>query len=245
MKVIITKDYAESCRIGAEIIRDVIKNKPDAKIGLATGSTPVPMYKNLAEMNKNGEIDFSKVRTVNLDEYCGLTPDHPQSYRYFMDENLFNHINIDKANTYVAKGLGDMEANAAELEEKVFEGGAPDLQVLGIGNNGHIGFNEANDYLMATSHVEDLTESTIEANSRFFEKKADVPTKAISMGMRGIMAATTPMMIATGANKAEVISGLVNGDKITTQNPATFLKLHPGTVVIIDKELADLAGIKG
>lgn len=149
----------------------------------------MPIYKKLIEMNKAGEVDFSRVHTVNLDEYCGIPGTHDQSYRYFMDTNLFDYINIDKKNTFVASGMGDFEANARELEEKVREGGAADLQLLGIGNNGHIAFNEASDHLIAVAHTEKLTESTINANARFFEKKEDVPTMAITMGMGDILAA--------------------------------------------------------
>lgn len=243
MKVIVTKTYLESCRIAAEIIRDLIAEKPGAKLGLATGGTPVPVYEKLIEMNQNGEVDFSGVSTVNLDEYVGIDGAHPQSYRYFMDTHLFNHVNINKANTYVANGIGNPEENAAELEQKVFEGGTPDLQLLGIGNNGHIAFNEAGDFVVAGSHIETLTQSTIDANARFFEKKEDVPTTSITMGLRGILAAKMPLLVATGAAKAEAIRGLLTNDEITTQNPSTFLKLHPGTVVIIDKELAQLAGV--
>ncbi|MDL2324572.1 glucosamine-6-phosphate deaminase [Ruminococcaceae bacterium OttesenSCG-928-A16] len=244
MKVIITDNYQESCRIAAEMIRDVIAEKPNAKLGLATGGTPVPIYKNLIKMNQQGEVDFASVHTVNLDEYIGLEGSHPQSYRYFMDTNLFDHININKANTYVAKGTGNPADNAAELEQKVFENGVPDLQLLGIGNNGHIAFNEAGNHLVAVSHIETLTESTIEANARFFDKKEDVPTTSITMGMRGILAAKMPLLVATGASKAEAIRGLLTNDEITTQNPSTFLKLHPQATVIIDKELAQLAGVQ-
>lgn len=141
MKVIVTNSYDESCAVVAGMIRDLVNAKPNAKLGLATGGTPVPIYQKLAQMNQAGEVDFSQVHTVNLDEYCGLPSTHEQSYRYFMDTNLFNHININKANTFVASGMGDPEANAAQLEAKVREGGAPDLQLLGIGNNGHIAFN--------------------------------------------------------------------------------------------------------
>lgn len=244
MNVIVTSDYQQSCLAAAEIMQTLVNNKPDAKLGLATGGTPVPIYKKLIEMHKQGQLDFSKVRTVNLDEYCGLNGDHPQSYRFFMDDHLFNHVNIDKKNTHVAKGIGEAEANAKELEEKVFEGGTPDLQLLGIGSNGHIGFNEAGSKLQATSHIESLTEGTIEANARFFEKKEDVPTLAISMGMRGILAAKSIVLVASGAAKKDAIRGLIGDDFISTENPSTFLKLHPNVTVIIDKELADLAGYK-
>ena len=213
-------------------------------LGLATGGTPVPMYKKLIEANKAGKVDFSAVRTVNLDEYCGIPGTHDQSYRYFMDSNLFDHINIDKANTYVAKGMGDAQANAAELEAKVREGGAADLQLLGIGNNGHIAFNEAADVLHATAHIEQLTESTINANARFFEKKEDVPTTAITMGMGDILAAKCVVLIATGLAKTSAIKGLIMDDVITTQNPSSMLKMHENVVVVIDEELAAAVGYK-
>lgn len=244
MKLIITQNYDESCKTAAEMIRDAVIKNPSAKLGLATGSTPVPVYKYLIEMNQRGEVDFAEVRTVNLDEYWGLAPSHPQSYHYFMSQNLFGQINIQPQNTYVPNGVGNPEENVAQLSKKVFENGTPVIQLLGIGGNGHIGFNEAGPSLTAGAHIETLTRSTIDANARFFDKKEDVPTKAITMGVREILAAQTPLLVATGPSKAEAIQGLVNGDTVTPQNPATFLKLHPGTVVIIDKELASLAGVQ-
>lgn len=246
MKVIVTKSYDDTCRVIAEMIRDLVNAKPDCKLGLATGGTPVPIYQKLIEMNKAGEVDFSRVRTVNLDEYCGIPGTHDQSYRYFMDTNLFDHINIDKANTFVAAGMGDPEANAAELERMVRAGGSADLQLLGIGNNGHIAFNEANDdHLVAVAHTEKLTESTINANARFFEKKEDVPTMAITMGMGDILAAKKVVLAATGLAKTDAIRGLVMNDEITTKNPSTMLKMHEDAVVVIDQELADAVGYHG
>jgi glucosamine-6-phosphate deaminase len=244
MKVIVTNSYDETCAVIANMIKELVNAKPDAKLGLATGGTPVPIYKKLIEMNKAGEIDFSRVHTVNLDEYCGIPGTHDQSYRYFMDTNLFDHINIDKKNTFVASGMGDFEANARELEEKVREGGASDLQLLGIGNNGHIAFNEASDHLIAVAHTEKLTESTINANARFFEKKEDVPTMAITMGMGDILAAKKVVLAATGLAKVPAIRGLIMDDVITTQNPSTMLKMHEDAVVVIDRELADAVGYR-
>lgn len=244
MKVIVTNSYDETCAVIANMIKELVNAKPDAKLGLATGGTPVPIYKKLIEMNKAGEVDFSRVHTVNLDEYCGIPGTHDQSYRYFMDTNLFDHINIDKKNTFVASGMGDFEANARELEEKVREGGAADLQLLGIGNNGHIAFNEASDHLIAVAHTEKLTESTINANARFFEKKEDVPTMAITMGMGDILAAKKVVLAATGLAKVPVIKGLIMDDVITTQNPSTMLKMHEDAVVVIDRELADAVGYR-
>ena len=244
MKVIVTNSYDETCAVIANMIKELVNAKPDAKLGLATGGTPVPIYKKLIEMNKAGEVDFSRVHTVNLDEYCGIPGTHDQSYRYFMDTKLFDHINIDKKNTFVASGMGDFEANARELEEKVREGGAADLQLLGIGNNGHIAFNEASDHLIAVAHTEKLTESTINANARFFEKKEDVPTMAITMGMGDILAAKKVVLAATGLAKVPAIKGLIMDDVITTQNPSTMLKMHEDAVVVIDRELADAVGYR-
>ena len=244
MKVIVTNSYDETCAVIANMIKELVNAKPDAKLGLATGGTPVPIYKKLIEMNKAGEVDFSRVHTVNLDEYCGIPGTHDQSYRYFMDTNLFDHINIDKKNTFVARGMGDFEENARELEEKVREGGAADLQLLGIGNNGHIAFNEASDHLSAVAHTEKLTESTINANARFFEKKEDVPTMAITMGMGDILAAKKVVLAATGLAKVPAIRGLIMDDVITTQNPSTMLKMHEDAVVVIDRELADAVGYR-
>ena len=244
MKVIVTNSYDETCAVIANMIKELVNAKPDAKLGLATGGTPVPIYKKLIEMNKAGEVDFSRVHTVNLDEYCGIPGTHDQSYRYFMDTNLFDHINIDKKNTFVASGMGDFEANARELEEKVREGGAADLQLLGIGNNGHIAVNEASDHLIAVAHTEKLTESTINANARFFEKKEDVPTMAITMGMGDILAAKKVVLAATGLAKVPAIRGLIMDDVITTQNPSTMLKMHEDAVVVIDRELADAVGYR-
>ena len=229
MKVIVTNSYDETCAVIANMIKELVNAKPDAKLGLATGGTPVPIYKKLIEMNKAGEVDFSRVHTVNLDEYCGIPGTHDQSYRYFMDTNLFDHINIDKKNTFVASGMGDFEANARELEEKVREGGAADLQLLG---------------LIAVAHTEKLTESTINANARFFEKKEDVPTMAITMGMGDILAAKKVVLAATGLAKVPAIKGLIMDDVITTQNPSTMLKMHDDAVVVIDRELADAVGYR-
>lgn len=245
MKVIVTKSYDETCGVIASMIKDLVNSKPNAKLGLATGGTPVPIYKNLIEMNKKGEVSFKNVRTVNLDEYCGIDGTHDQSYRYFMDTNLFNHIDIDKKNTYVANGIGDPETNAKELERMVRDGGSADLQLLGIGNNGHIAFNEANDNnLIGVAHVEKLTESTIDANARFFEKREDVPTLAITMGMGDILAAKCVVLAATGLSKVPAIKGLIMNDEITTKNPSTMLKMHENTIVVIDEELANAVGYK-
>ena len=242
MKIIVTENYNESCEYAAEIICRTVNEKPDCKLGLATGSTPLPIYKMLIEANALGKVSFKQVHTVNLDEYCALDESNKQSYRYFMNVNLFDHIDIDKKNTYVPKGTGDLSRNIAELEKKIFEGGSIDLQLLGIGNNGHIGFNEASDVLHTGAHIEKLTQSTIDANSRFFENKADVPKEAITMGIGDILSAKRSVLVASGLSKAEAIKSLICNDTITAHNPSTILKLHKDATVIIDKTLADAAG---
>ena len=239
MKVIVTNSYDETCAVIANMIKELVNAKPDAKLGLATGGTPVPIYKKLIEMNKAGEVDFSRVHTVNLDEYCGIPGTHDQSYRYFMDTNLFDHINIDKKNTFVASGMGDFEANARELEEKVREGGAADLQLLGIGNNGHIAFNEASDHLIAVAHTEKLTESTINANSRLFESVDQVPREAYTMGIGTIMKARAILVVASGVDKAQIVRDAFFGP-VTPKVPASVLQLHPNVTVVVDAEAGSL-----
>ena len=238
MKLIITKNYEELSIAAAEEIANVIKEKPNAVLGLATGGSPVGMYKELIKMYKNNELDFSKVTTINLDEYVGLNPNHEQSYRYFMNENLFNHVNIDIQKTFVPNGLAkDLEKECLEYDKKIQELGGVDIQLLGIGNNGHIAFNEPNDKLSVGTNVITLTQDTIEANARFFENIDDVPRKAISMGLGGIMKAKKIVLIASGESKAEAIKELFSGE-ISTDNPASMLQMHRDVVVVVDEEAA-------
>ena len=240
MRLMITESYEELSKAAAEEFAKVIKEKPNAVLGLATGGSPVGMYKELIKMYEKNELDFSKVTTVNLDEYIGLNPEHSQSYRHFMNENLFNHININIANTFVPNGLADnLEVECKEYDKKIMELGGIDIQLLGVGNNGHIAFNEPDEQLSAGTHVISLTENTIEANSRFFENINDVPKKAITMGLGGIMKAKKIILIASGESKAEAIKGLFSG-KITTDNPASMLQMHRDVTVIVDKEAAKL-----
>ena len=240
MRLMITESYEELSKAAAEEFAKVIKEKPNAVLGLATGGSPVGMYKELIKMYEKNELDFSKVTTVNLDEYIGLNPEHNQSYRHFMNENLFNHININIANTFVPNGLADnLEVECKEYDKKIMEVGGIDIQLLGVGNNGHIAFNEPDEQLSAGTHVISLTENTIEANSRFFENINDVPKKAITMGLGGIMKAKKIILIASGESKAEAIKGLFSG-KITTDNPASMLQMHRDVTVIVDKEAAKL-----
>lgn len=243
MKVTIARDYSEQCSAAADIIEDIVRAKPDCCLGLATGSSPVGMYKELARRCTEEGLDFSRVHSVNLDEYIGLAPEHDQSYRYFMNSNLFDHINIDKANTYVAGGVGDVDAGIAEFNA-VIERSDVDVQVLGVGPDGHLGFNEPGSVLHADAHREKLDESTIDANARFFASRDDVPRYAVTMGMGGIMKARKLLLIISGS-KDDAAKKLLLSDEITTECPVTFMKLHRDAVVIIEQALADRIGYKG
>lgn len=240
MKLIVVNNYEELSKVAAKEFSKVIKEKENAVLGLATGGTPVGMYKELIRMYEQKELNFSKITTVNLDEYIGLNPEHNQSYRYFMNNNLFNHINIDKSNTFVPNGLAeDLEAQCKEYDQKIVELGGIDIQLLGVGNNGHIAFNEPNNELSSGTHIISLTDNTIEANARFFDNIDDVPRKAITMGVGGIMKAKKIILIASGESKAEAIKGIFSG-KITTANPATMLQMHRDVTVIVDEAAAKL-----
>ena len=244
MKVIVAENYAAQCAAGADIIEKLVREQPDCRLGLATGSSPVGMYQELARRCREEGLDFSKVSSVNLDEYIGLEPTHDQSYRYFMDTNLFDHINIDKANTYVAKGTGDIDANIEEFRRVIAEREVA-LQVLGVGPDGHLAFNEPGEKLWWHAHKEVLDESTIDANARFFASRDEVPRYAVTMGMGEIMMAKRLLMILSGASKADAARRLLMSDEITTACPATLMKLHQDATVIIDKDLADTIGYKG
>jgi glucosamine-6-phosphate deaminase len=198
------------------------------------------MYKEMARRCDAGEMDFSAARSFNLDEYIGLPETHDQSYRYFMNDNLFNHINIDKANTQVPCGIGaDHAADAAHYDEMIEAAGGIDIQVLGIGNNGHIGFNEPSGVFYKGTHVVDLTDSTIDANQRFFATRDDVPKQAITLGVGGIMNAKKVILLAFGKGKAEAVRATVNGE-IDPQCQASILQLHKDTVLLLDKDAASL-----
>jgi glucosamine-6-phosphate deaminase len=223
-------------RHAANIIAAQVIMKPDCVLGLATGSTPIGTYEQLIDGYKKGDLDFSKVTTVNLDEYKGLAPDNDQSYRYFMNFHLFDHVNIDKANTFVPDGtVKDVEAHCKNYEANIDALGGIDVQILGIGRNGHIGFNEPDDELIKGTHLTALTKSTIEANSRFFASEEDVPKHALTMGLESVFKARKILLLVSGANKAEAVRALVNGN-ITTKCPASLLCLHPDVVLICDKD---------
>lgn len=243
MKVIIAENYSHESSLAADIIERTVRAKPDCCLGLATGSSPLGMYKELSRRCNEEGLDFSRVKSVNLDEYAGLEPSHPQSYRYFMDSNFFDHINIDKKNTYVAKGTGDAEANIREFRAVLAESDV-DIQVLGVGPDGHLGFNEPGEALHDMAHMEPLDESTIDANARFFASRNEVPRYAFTMGMGDIMRAKSLLLIISGS-KQDAARQLLMDDKVTTGCPATFMKLHRDATVLIEKKLADEIGYKG
>lgn len=236
MRVILCDNYDEVSKAATKLVESQINLKPNCVLGLATGSTPVGMYKRLIEKCKNGELDFSEVTTFNLDEYYPISRDNDQSYYYFMNENLFGEININKENIHIPNGEAkDVESECEEYEKMIEEAGGIDLQILGIGQNGHIGFNEPDDNLNSKTHVTELTESTIKANSRFFDSIDDVPTKALTMGIATILKSKKIILMACGKEKSDAIAELLTDD-IKTENPATMLKVHPDVVLICDKE---------
>ncbi|MBR6796893.1 MAG: glucosamine-6-phosphate deaminase [Clostridia bacterium] len=235
MKLIVCENYEEMSKEGAKIIAEQLKNKPNSILGLATGSTPVGMYEELRRMNAEKEISFAEVTSYNLDEYYPLAPDHDQSYRYFMNTNLFDHVDIDKSKTFVPNGLAENPAEEGKkYDEAIANAGGIDLQVLGIGQNGHIGFNEPEDELYVSTHLTGLTDNTIEANARFFASKADVPTQAITMGLGSIMKAKKILLLASGKAKHDVVTKMLD-DRITTSVPSTLLKTHADLILICDK----------
>ena len=235
MKFITVKSYDELSVLAADIIAEVVKTKKNAVLGLATGSSPVGAYKKLAEYNAKGELDFSSVTSVNLDEYEGLDGSNDQSYRYFMNENLFKNINIDVNKTYVPNGCAsDLVEEGKNYDALIENLGGIDIQLLGIGLDGHIGFNEPDDVFTKETHPVELDPSTIEANARFFASKEDVPTRAITMGMGGIMSAKKVLLIANGAAKKDIVEKAFNGP-ITPKVPASILQLHPDVTVIFSE----------
>lgn len=239
MKVIITENYQEMSQKAGEIIVEIVKNNPKAVLGLATGSSPIGTYQYMIKDHKENGTSYKDVSTVNLDEYVGLTPDHNQSYAYFMRDNLFNHVDIDLANTNLPQGSAkDLEAECNRYNA-LLATMQQDVQVLGIGSNGHIGFNEPNTPFDSVTHVVDLTESTIKDNSRLFESIDEVPRQALSMGIKNIMNAKSIIMVASGKNKAVAVKGMVNG-AITPELPASVLQLHPNVVLVCDKDAASL-----
>ncbi|UCC63723.1 MAG: glucosamine-6-phosphate deaminase [Anaerolineae bacterium] len=238
MRVIVCKDSDEMSKGAARIFAERIREKPDIVLGLATGGTPVKMYKELVRMHKEKGLDFSRVATFNLDEYAGLPGNHDQSYRRFMDTYLFNHINISRENAHILNGIAkDPAAECRAYEEAIKRAGGIDLQLLGIGTNGHIAFNEPGSPKDSRTRVVALTQETIESNARFFERIEKVPTKALSMGIGTIHEAREIVLLASGASKAVAIAKSIEGPA-TEQVPASLLQTHENVTFVIDEEAA-------
>jgi len=236
MRILKTENYDSMSRVAANIISAQIILKPGCVLGLATGSTPVGTYAQLIEKYKKGDLDFSQVTSINLDEYRGLDPENDQSYRYFMNTNLFDHVNINKDNTYVPDGLEKDPGKAcADYDEIIRKSGGIDLQLLGLGNNGHIGFNEPSEFFAKGTNCVKLTESTVSANARFFEKIEDVPKEAYTMGIGSIMQAKKILVVVNGEKKAQIVKEAFFGP-ITPKVPASILQLHPDVTIVGDKE---------
>ncbi len=238
MRIIITKDYDEMSIRAARIIAEQVRKKPNSVLGLATGSTPLGTYRELIRMHREEGLDFSKVVTFSLDEYYGLAPDHPQSYHYFMFENFFKHVNINPRNIHIPDGLAkDVKAFCESYEKEIKKAGGIDLQLLGIGRDGHIAFNEPGSSLMGRTTLIALAEETIRDNSRFFKDEKEVPRLAITMGCGTIMEARRILLLANGENKADAIAAAVEGP-ITSQVTASILQIHPDVIVIVDEAAA-------
>lgn len=240
LKILKGKDYLEMSRIAANIISAQVILKPNCVLGLATGSTPIGTYEQLVKWHKQGDLDFSQVTSVNLDEYRGLDESSDQSYRYFMNEHLFKHVNIDLARTNVPNGKEpDADKECQRYDALIDSLGGVDLQLLGLGNNGHIGFNEPCDVFVKETHCVDLTESTIQANSRFFNSIEEVPTQAYTMGIGNIMLAKKVLIVVNGEGKAEIVKKAFFGP-ITPQVPASVLQLHPDVTLVGDEAALSL-----
>lgn len=236
MRIILCNDYNEMSEQAAKLVSSQIILKPECVLGLATGSTPIGLYERLAELYKSGEIDFSKVVSFNLDEYYPIKRDNSQSYFTYMNENLFSKVNIKSENTHIPNGETDNpELECENYEKMIEEFGGIDLQILGIGQNGHIGFNEPDDNLNSYTHLTKLTKSTIEANSRFFETEDEVPKYALTMGISTILKSRKIILLASGKNKSHAVRELLTPE-INTETPATMLKVHPDVVLICDKD---------
>lgn len=239
MKIIITKDYEEMSEKAFEVMKAVLSEKPNAVLGLATGSTPVGLYKNMIKDHEENGTSYRNVRTVNLDEYAGLDVSSDQSYVYFMRKNLFDHIDLPLENTNIENGKAENRLAECERYNKLLQTLQQDIQVLGIGSNGHIAFNEPGTPFGSETHIVDLAESTIKDNSRMFSSIDEVPRQAFTMGLKNIMNAKKILILANGANKAKAVYGLVKG-QVTESLPASVLQLHPDCTLVCDEAAAEL-----
>lgn len=242
MEVVICETYQEMSRVAARAVADVLNTKPNAVLGMATGSTPLELYRELVRMHKEHGLDFSQVTTFNLDEYVGLNPEQEQSYHRFMHDNFFRHVNVPRHNIYIPSGTtNNYKAFCEWYEQRIKDCGGIDVQILGIGSDGHIAFNEPGSSLMSRTRLKTLAQSTIEDNARFFKRREDVPIYAITMGVGTILEARELVLLANGKNKAAAIAQAVEGP-VTSMITASALQLHPNATVYLDREAA--SGLK-
>lgn len=245
MEIVIQSDADAASRVAAHIIANLVRDKPDCVLGLATGSTPLRLYRELVKIHREQGLDFSRVTTFNLDEYVGLAPSHPQSYHAFMWENLFRHINVSAHRVHIPDGLAaDVPASCADYEAQIRSAGGIDLQVLGIGTEGHIGFNEKSSSLASRTRIKTLTEQTRKDNARFFGSPEDVPMHVVTMGVGTIMDARQVLLLAFGENKAEAIAHAVEGP-ISAMNPASILQMHPCAKALLDEPASAKLSLSG
>ncbi|WP_425538773.1 glucosamine-6-phosphate deaminase [Microaceticoccus formicicus] len=243
MKIIVCKNYEEMSKKAAMVVKDVIGRYYRPKLGLATGSSPEGLYKELVKMYESNDINFLNAETVNLDEYVGIDPENPQSYHYYMQKNFFDKINIRKENIHIPSGSEDkLDEAVRDYNEKLDYVGRRDIQILGIGENGHIAFNEPAFKLNLRTSIVELTEDTVKANSRFFENEEDVPKRAISMGIKDILNAEVILILASGAKKQKAVKELIEGDRLDTKFPASMLHIHNNVVLVIDEDAYGLVG---
>lgn len=237
MQVVIANSAAEVAILGAKYCVEALTKKPNCVLGLATGSTPVALYETLIDLHRQQQLSFKQCTTFNLDEYIGIVSTHPQSYRYFMQAHLFDHIDIDQRQTYIPDGMGEPQQAALDYEQRIKQLGGIDLQILGVGRNGHIGFNEPSSSLVSRTRIKTLAAPTIEDNKRFFKDGEFQPTLAITMGIGTILEAKKILLLATGKSKAEAVKNLIEGP-LSASCPASALQMHQNTIVIIDTEAA-------
>ena len=243
MKIITVDNYQELSLLGAEILRDIIKSNPTATLGLATGSTVLGMYAHLCKMYSDGEISFKTIKTVNLDEYIGLDESNVQSYAYFMRENLFKHTDINKANTFIPNGVATDLTEECKRYDSLLDNLPRDVQLLGLGSDGHIAFNEPGSPFDSRTRVVKLEDSTIRDNSRLFSRVEDVPKSAVTVGIADIMSAKQLLLLASGLNKAQAVKAMIKG-KISVDCPASILQRHPNVIVVLDKLAASQLTVK-
>tara|TARA_B100000676_G_C18007793_1_gene804823 strand:+ start:118 stop:900 length:783 start_codon:yes stop_codon:yes gene_type:complete len=238
MEVVILKSAGDANRVAGTLVGNAVRNNPELVLGLATGSTPIGLYEDLVRQHKNEGLDFGRVKTFNLDEYAGLAADHEQSYRHFMRAHLFDHINVVRENVHIPDGLAaDIPQHCKEYEEAILAAGGIDLQILGIGANGHIGFNEPTSSLVSRTRIKSLTKHTIQENARFFGGPESVPRHVITMGIGTIMEARQVILMAFGEKKARAIADMIEGP-LAAYVPASMLQMHPNTKVFLDEKAA-------